>query len=302
MELNFVRDTLEKVLRLADILEFINLNPVTKNCLALKGGTAINFVIFKLPRLSVDIDFDYCAKESRDEMLQKRDKITEELKKYMLSQGYNLSSKSKYRHSLDSYIFTYQNFGGMNDNIKIEINYSLRSHLFVPIHSDINLENLNINTNILSLTTIEIFASKINALLSRAAARDLYDIYNMLKSNIFDKCELEILRKSMVFYTAISQDEAWQEYDIKHINAISFRKIKTELLPVITKGEFVPLDSMKEEVISFISQLIIISDNENKFLKYFANKQYLPELLFNDGEIIERIRNHPMVQWKMQNN
>ena len=104
-ELNFVRDTLEKVLRLADILEYLNSNPLTKDILALKGGTAINFTVFNLPRLSVDIDLDYCENVSRDEMLQKRQQITDDIKIYMTTQGYLLSDKSRYRHSLDSFVF-----------------------------------------------------------------------------------------------------------------------------------------------------------------------------------------------------
>lgn len=40
-ELNFVRDTLEKVLRLSEILNYLNTNPLTKEYLVLKGGTAI---------------------------------------------------------------------------------------------------------------------------------------------------------------------------------------------------------------------------------------------------------------------
>lgn len=56
-ELGFIRDTLEKVIRLADILEYFNINPALKDNLALKGGTAINLTIFNLPRLSVDIDW-----------------------------------------------------------------------------------------------------------------------------------------------------------------------------------------------------------------------------------------------------
>ena len=58
-ELGYVRDTLEKVYRLADILEYLNTNPLLRESLALKGGTAINLTIFNLPRLSVDIDLDY---------------------------------------------------------------------------------------------------------------------------------------------------------------------------------------------------------------------------------------------------
>lgn len=41
-ELNFIRDTLEKVVRLTEILGYINSNPLMKRRLALKGGTAIN--------------------------------------------------------------------------------------------------------------------------------------------------------------------------------------------------------------------------------------------------------------------
>ena len=37
----FVRDTLEKVYRLTRVLQYINSNPIMKDCLALKGGTAI---------------------------------------------------------------------------------------------------------------------------------------------------------------------------------------------------------------------------------------------------------------------
>ena len=53
-KLGFVRDTLEKVFRLTDILKFIESDPLLSTTLALKGGTAINLTIFdNLPRLSV---------------------------------------------------------------------------------------------------------------------------------------------------------------------------------------------------------------------------------------------------------
>jgi predicted nucleotidyltransferase component of viral defense system len=58
-ELGFVRDTLEKVVRLTDILKFMESDPLLGTSLALKGGTAINLTVFNLPRLSVDIDLDY---------------------------------------------------------------------------------------------------------------------------------------------------------------------------------------------------------------------------------------------------
>ena len=59
-ELGFPRDTLEKVCRLADVLRFMESDELLSEGIALKGGTAINLAIFDLPRLSVDIDLDYC--------------------------------------------------------------------------------------------------------------------------------------------------------------------------------------------------------------------------------------------------
>ena len=53
--LNFVANTLEKVLRLADILRFLNANILTRKILALKGGTAINLTIFDLEHVCTQI-------------------------------------------------------------------------------------------------------------------------------------------------------------------------------------------------------------------------------------------------------
>ena len=120
-ELGFVRDALEKVIRLADILEYFNTNPILKDSLALKGGTAVNLTIFDLPRLSVDIDMDYLITNSRKEMLESREVINGAIDRYMVSQGYTKSPKTKNPHSLDSWVYDYIGAGGNKDNIKIEI-------------------------------------------------------------------------------------------------------------------------------------------------------------------------------------
>lgn len=62
-ESNFIKDTLEKVLRLSEILKFLNSDIVFKDKLALKDGTAINLTAVELPHLSVDIDLDFTVKK-----------------------------------------------------------------------------------------------------------------------------------------------------------------------------------------------------------------------------------------------
>ena len=100
-EYGFVRDTFEKVLRLKEILKFLNEEEVLRGHLLLKGGTAINLTVFDLPRLSVDIDMDYTPNDSKEEMIKVREQITKLIKGYMESQGYKLSSSSRFMHSLD---------------------------------------------------------------------------------------------------------------------------------------------------------------------------------------------------------
>ena len=86
-ELGLVRDTYEKVRRLVEVLIFLEQSEMLKDCLALKGGTAINLTIFDLPRLSVDIDLDYAEPLSRDAMLERRAVITDCIQKYMAANG-----------------------------------------------------------------------------------------------------------------------------------------------------------------------------------------------------------------------
>ena len=86
-ELGFVRDTLEKVCRLADVLKFMESDELLSEAIALKGGTAINLTIFDFPRLSVDIDLDYCRSIDRGKMLADRDIIAGKISKYMDANG-----------------------------------------------------------------------------------------------------------------------------------------------------------------------------------------------------------------------
>lgn len=78
---NFQKDILEKVFRLADLLRTIYDNEFLNDKFVLKGGTAINFIYFNMPRLSVDIDFNFVSGEQREDMLKEHPMIEWRLKK-----------------------------------------------------------------------------------------------------------------------------------------------------------------------------------------------------------------------------
>lgn len=299
-EYGFVRDTFEKVLRLKEILAFINTDDYLNSHLALKGGTAINLTIFNMPRLSVDIDMDFTPNLPLEEMTDAREKIKIQLTSYMADNGYTLSAASRYSHSLDAFMFQYRNAGGNMDMIKVEINYSLRSHIYTPVTRKIMTDAFHDSMEIRTLTPMEIFAAKANALMNRAAARDLYDFNNMIAFGLFDETDFEAFRKCIIFYASISAEVINKEFDTSAIDQISFAKIRRDLFPVLRKKDNFDLENRKSSAKKYIRELMVLTPEEKQYLELFEAKEYRPELLFKDAEILDNIKTHPMALWKMQ--
>ena len=295
----FVRDTFEKVLRLKEILCYLNEEKYLREHLLLKGGTAINLTVFNLPRLSVDIDMDYTPNDTKEDMLKAREKITTLIKDYMKVEGYQLSKGSRFTHSLDAFYYQYQNAGGNRDMIKIELNYSLRAHILEPVHRRILSEAFDDGMTIRMVAPMEIFAAKGNALISRAAARDLYDWGNMIAENLFED-ERDMFRKCFVFYATISADTVNSNFDTSAIDSLNFDKIRRDLFPVLSKKDNFMLDERKRQAKDYIAEMLQLTESEQEYMDRFIAKEYVPEFLFDDKEIVERIKNHPMAIWKCQ--
>ncbi len=83
LKTNFIKDNIEKVLRLIDMLKFINYESNYNGKFALKGGTAINLLFFNMPRLSVDIDLDFTENLSKEEVENVKTDFSSEIINYM---------------------------------------------------------------------------------------------------------------------------------------------------------------------------------------------------------------------------
>ena len=297
----FQRDILEKVHRLTIILDYINSHPRLEEMLVLKGGTAINLTIFNLPRLSVDIDLDFSSDATREEMLAKRDSINTLLKNYFESQGYLIKPNTKNHFSLDSWVIGYTNTSGNPDKIKVEINYSLRQHILPAERRSIGTDLFTVERKIYSLSKIELIASKIAALLNRTAARDLYDMYNIVKYGLVEKDEITLLRKCVVFYKLISSEDKVITFDTSVIDKLTKYKIGTDLFPMLRKKEPIDLEAMKQVVKEFIDRVMELTLGDREYIEKFMQGEYVPGLLFDDEQVINRIKNHPMAIWKVNN-
>ena len=272
----------------------------TREFLALKGGTAINLTVFGLPRLSADADLDFNANLTREETQEKRDRINNLLELYMASDGYTKKVKSKRTHILDSHVYSYTGISGNSDNIKVEINYSLRAHVLSAVEMNTQASGIFTPLLIRTLSPVEIFASKIVALSSRAAPRDLYDPNNMVYYDIFNESEVIMLRKCAVLYKAIAGDTSLKDFNFRRIEEITPYKVRTELSPMLRSSEQFDLQAARDRVAAFLNERMALTEKEATFLKYFTIGRYEPQLLFEDDGIVKHIENHPMAMWRIR--
>lgn len=301
----FVQSTLEKVDRLLRILEWINTNEKLNKLLALKGGTAINVVVFNLPRLSVDIDLDLTENITKEDMRVQREKIYNLIVRHLNANDYKINiDKSKNVYALDSIVAEYIDIKGNIDNIKIEINYMKRVHILetrkMKMMTDIFTDKY---LKVHCLNPIEIYATKICALLDRTTARDLFDIYTLSKCDIFDKKEKEMLRQCFLLeYIAICGYKL-ENMTIDNIEKLQRQDIRNKLLPTLRdrNPRKSNIDVMKKAVREYLKDILIIDDSVKQFYDKFQQGIYEPELLFTDKQIIERIKTHPMIMWKLNN-
>ncbi|MBQ8042645.1 MAG: nucleotidyl transferase AbiEii/AbiGii toxin family protein [Clostridia bacterium] len=303
-ETGFIQSTLEKVERLIRILEWLNSDEKLSKLLALKGGTAINTAVFDFPRLSVDIDLDLTDNIGKEEMLEQRKDIHNWIIQYLTASDYRINiAKSKSVYALDSIVAEYIDIKGNIDNIKIEINYMNRVHI-------LDTKRIEISTGVFKdkqlkihcVHPIEIYAAKICALLDRTTVRDLFDVYTLSKYDLFDKEEKMLLKKCfMLEYIAVCGYKL-ENIKIDNVDKLKRQDIKTKLLPTLKdrNPKKSDIEDIKQAVKKYLEDILIVDDSVKEFYDKFQKGIYEPELLFDDKEILDRIKEHPMIIWKLK--
>lgn len=123
--------------------------------------------------------------------------------------------------------------------------------------------------------------SKIKALIERTAARDLYDVYNMIDQSLFSDENLNLLRKTIFFYLAVGDSNPPQtNFNFNAIDNLKFPQIQANLMPILRKSEHFNFEKAKITVKKLLSSLLIPTEKEKEFIDNFNNKIYSPELLF----------------------
>lgn len=293
----YIKDTLEKTLRLSNILSIIY-STEWKNKVVLKGGTCINLFYRDLPRLSVDIDLDYIGKIDKEEMLREKEQFFDFLVSRLEMEGYYLSQEKTKRHyALDSIVLKYTNKTGNNDNIKIETNFMDRTHILPTNQKAIKNKIVNENVKITILCEEEVYASKVAALLNRATPRDLFDVSLMLKESKLDKT---LLKKCTVFYNSISGDtNLLDNKKFDKIEGITKNEVFKYLIPLLKKGQKFDREAETKFVVENLKSILEFTDNEKEFIVDFGEGKYSPSKLFDDTDVIKNLEKHPMALFRV---
>jgi predicted nucleotidyltransferase component of viral defense system len=288
---------LEKVIRLRQLLIEFRKHPFLRERLVLKGGTAVNLFYLELARLSVDIDLNYIGQLGREEMQRERPEIVKATEQVTKALGYKVQ-RSADDYALNEWFLSYQNHAGGFDQIQIEINFLMRARALAPQLRQATPIGDEAACEFPVLAIEELFAGKIRAMIDRKHPRDLYDLFRFRKANL--SYDSEVMSKlAVLFGTTLNRD--LRSYNLSRFADIDEEAIKRLLYPLLKAGDR-PTGSEMFAVAKPILEGVLDHKQENNFLEAMAAGKYQPELLFpKDAGIVNRIRSHPALLWKVEN-
>lgn len=296
-------EMIEKVLHLLNLLNTLNSHPFLKGKWALKGGTALNLFLFNLPRLSVDIDLNYVGALNREEMLADRPKIEQAAQAVFSREGFT-ARKAPDEHAGRMWRLRYLSYTGQSGNLEVDFNFMFRQPLWEICYADSQSLGDFQAKNIPVIDLHELAAGKIAALLARHQPRDLFDTHRLLDGPDLDR---ERLRVAFVVYGAMNRKD-WRTVNVKDVH-FKPGELQNHLIPLLRRDS-VPTgsqavtwgDRLVKECRQRMDVVLPLSKPERKFLDLLLDTgQIDASLLTADTGLAERIKHHPLLEWKAMN-
>ena len=153
---------------------------------AMKGGTAINFFLQNLPRLSVDIDVVYTDHlPGRDEALRHIGEELARAKAAIEKQGfhakYSQTAADGKQKGSDVKLTVFSD----ETSVKVEVNYVFRGTLLAPQSRQLVAaarDRFNVDFALPTLHDAELYGSKLVAAMDRQHPRDIFDVMHMYET------------------------------------------------------------------------------------------------------------------------
>lgn len=283
-------DYIKKVKLLLQVIPFLNKTPD----FALKGGTALNFYLHDMPRLSVDIDLTYLPIQPRELSIESinrglillSDWISHSfpgMRTRLISQSLNYPANKLSVHYEQA-------------EIKIEPNYTLRGSVFPPATKTKlcqQAENLfRMSHEITTLAPADLYAGKWCAALTRQHPRDLFDVVDILKTK---KLSQDYLDAFVVYLSSSNKpfDEVLNPQPKPH--AMQIKLYEQQLVGMLkTPIMFDEIKDTPKKLAILIKEQF--TENHRQFLLSLADG--VPEWQRLPSEELQYL---PGLQWKLRN-
>jgi predicted nucleotidyltransferase component of viral defense system len=261
-----------------------------EDCFALKGGTAINFFVRDMPRLSVDIDLTYLPIQDRNTSLQGiNDALLRIAKRIRALPGTSHVNETRDQTTGHCRKLVAQN---ADAQIKIEPSLVIRGTINPPetrslVPAAQELFELDVSVPVVSMP--DLYGGKFCAALDRQHPRDLFDVKLELEADGLT----DAMRKGFLVYL-ISHDRPIRELinptrmDQRGVFEREFRGMTT------VEVTYEALAEAREQLIVKIAETL--THDEKAFIVSVKEANPRWELLGLDG--IDRL---PAVQWKLLN-
>lgn len=293
----FKIDMLEKVYRIMTILGRLQEDRNLSDRLSLKGGTAIQGLMFGFRRLSIDIDLNYVGSVRKDEMQKDRLEARKALGYILKDLGYTVE-QPPVAYAEEQFFLHYNNVGGGRDRLKLEINYLERlpvlgTEVKKLVHPFDDLGDVQAR----SYKPEELFAGKARALIVRSTPRDLYDAYLFATSK--SPFDWDLWRKVSIFYLVMQSVDV-RELNTAAIDDLSEVEARNQLLPLVSNRERLDLGAMKEMVRPIADRLLKFSRSEEEYLdKFYSDLVSSPNVLFGGMPVSAGLEDHPSIEWRL---
>ncbi len=294
----FQPDVLEKVLRLERALDQISRHPFLQGRLVLKGGTALNLFYARAPRLSVDLDFNYVGAVDREGMLRERPDIERAIRQLVTSEGYRVQVGSD-EHAGRKFHLNYWNGLGVQDSVRIDVNYLFRIPLVAPVLRDAWTPDADAPCQARMAGFEEVMAGKLLAFLGRVASRDLYDVAVFAATP--PEHDPALLRRLFIGLSGVLP-RALTAYGSRQMEAFTPARLETELRPLLRQPGHIAFAALVGEAARLLPTLLNLSTEEAEYVERLQLGELRPELVAADQpELVARLRSHPALLWKVQN-
>jgi len=261
-----------------------------ETCFALKGGTAINFFLRDMPRLSVDIDLAYLPVESREESLRK---ISEALARLAASiQKAYKNIKVQEGRVAGGRRITKLFVKNERVQIKIEPNEVIRGSVFKCEERSVSPaveESFESSATMQVLSIADLYGGKLCAALDRQHPRDMFDMKLLLENEGITPD----IRKAFVVYLAghdrpIHELLSPKQKDMRETYEREFVGMTTAA---------VKYDELADARQRYIETILVgLTTKERRFL--ISIKERAPEWSLLGIEGIDVL---PSLQWKLAN-